>query len=113
MSEPYKPTDKEQRDADIALILGRFNKLDMIAQMKALQSTIDEITALFSHGVCEDCRWWINNEECELRGRNGVGGCGDWHDVKTGTYGTGSSSDSGLITEPDFYCRDFEPRVKP
>ena len=49
--------------------------------------------------------------ECELVGRNG-GKDGYWHDPRLATtYGTGSSSDSGLYTKAQFGCVQHEKKT--
>lgn len=68
-----------------------------------------------SNKLCKTCKWWINVDEnkqdgeCELVGRNGSGTHGEWHPMRLAmTYGTGSSSDSGLWTTADFGCVQHE-----
>ncbi|MGI8542385.1 MAG: hypothetical protein ACR2MD_02775 [Aridibacter sp.] len=87
---------------------------------------------------CKTCKWWItpaelhphllndaywkNHGECELLGRNGMHGNPrapgpskhwDWHEERlAATYGTGGSSDSGLITHSDFGCVQHEEIIR-
>ncbi len=69
--------------------------------------------------LCKVCKWWRPDKkppygevgwgECELVGRNGGNRDGDWHTRRLAmTYGTGTTSDSGLRTHETFGCVQAE-----